>query len=55
MYNGYWDDQWVYWVAPMLAGVVSGYAYKWFVIDMRQDPEEENTEVVELKEGKRNA
>ena len=50
LYNGYWKDQWVYWIAPMFAGLVSAYAYKWFVIDMRQEPEEKSQEVVELNE-----
>lgn len=51
--NGYWKDQWVYWVGPNLAAIIVSFLYK-FVFSQRNEEDYEGEELTDLNAEKNN-
>lgn len=45
LYNGYWEHHWIYWVAPLLAGLIISVAFK--MIFWREAPRTKDRELEE--------
>jgi aquaporin rerated protein, invertebrate len=53
LYTGIWDYQWVYWVAPLLAALITSVSFK--LIFHREAPvEKRQLEEIPLRDNKNN-
>jgi aquaporin rerated protein, invertebrate len=48
LWNWNWENHWVYWIAPLSAGLFSSLFYR--VIFWRKNPEDELTEEIALSD-----